>query len=307
MPSKFGGVATSKFGGQPIDSPEAITAEIQAGIPQAENDFLDKATGALPTIASALVAEPVAGLAGLASLPFKGAEAGDVVGTVRDAITIDPNTEAGRQGLMAIANNPAIKFLSDIDAKAKEVGGETGFDLAGPIGGAIGASLPTILESALGLKGVQTAAKTAKTASSAIDSATEAAVDAAKVIPEKAGELVSQGTAAVSNKLPGRRKAKELIESGQLGDARTAKFNLTDSGKIEVDPFAKESIKQGFDKGVVADIKSASAATRQKMRNMVNIMERGLNNSRFSALNRASDVVGDEANLSMQPSLLIIF
>ena len=119
MPSKFGGVEVSKFGGQPIDSPEAITAELQAGIPQSENDFLDKATGALPTIASALVAEPVAGLAGLASLPFKGAQAGDVVGTVRDAITIDPSTEAGRQGLMAIANNPAIKFLSDIDAKSK--------------------------------------------------------------------------------------------------------------------------------------------------------------------------------------------
>ena len=42
MPSKFGGVAASKFGGQPIDSPEAITAEIQAGIPTPEASFMEK-------------------------------------------------------------------------------------------------------------------------------------------------------------------------------------------------------------------------------------------------------------------------
>ena len=293
MPSKFGGVATSKFGGQPIDSPEAITAEIQAGIPTPEASFMEKATGAVPTIASAIVAEPIAGLAGLASVPFKGAEAGEVVDNVRQAITLDPSTEEGRQGLIAIANNPAIKFLSDIDAKAKEIGGETGFDLAGPIGGAIGESLPTILESALGLKAIQTSGKAASTVGAAAEAATVKAADAIAGVPGQVKQAVSDVGTNAKNQLPSRKKAKELIESGQLGDARTAKFNLTDSGKIEVDPFAKESIKQGFDKGVVADIKSASAATRQKMRNMVNIMERGLNNSRFSALNRASDVVGD--------------
>ena len=273
--------------------PADIAAEIQAGIPTPEASFMEKATGAVPTIASAIVAEPIAGLAGLASVPFKGAEAGEVVDNVRQAITLDPSTEEGRQGLIAIANNPAIKFLTEIDEKAKKIGGETGFDLAGPIGGAIGESLPTILESALGLKAIQTSGKAASTVGAAAETATVKAADAIADVPGQVKQAVSDVGTNVKNQLPSRKKAKELIESGEVSDSRTAQFILNDKGKIEADPFAQESIKQGFDKGTVAAIKGASASTRKKMLDMVNTMERGLNNARYSVLNRASDVIGE--------------
>ena len=271
---------------QPIDE----AAEIQAGIPQLGNDsFLDKATGAAPTLVSGAVGGMIGEAAGLATLPFNPTQARPVADQISSALTINPRTEAGMQGLRDVATNPGIKKVLEFDEFLRDNFKDAGGAVGGEVGRAVGDFIPSIIETMIGVKAAKSGVKAAGAASEALDGA----ADAAKVIPEKAGEIISDTKSAVADKLPGRKKAKELIESGQLGDARTAKFNLNDAGKIEVDPFAKESIKQGFDKGVVADIKGASAATRQKMRDMVNIVERGLNNSRFSALNRASDVVGD--------------
>ena len=59
------------------------------------------------------------------------------------------------------------------------------------------------------------------------------------------------------------------------------------------DPIQREAIRQGFDNGVVATVRGASPADRNKMRVMTDIMERGKNNSIYAASNRPGDVVGD--------------
>ena len=266
--------------------PADIAAEIQAGIPQSEDDFLDKATAVAPTLVSGAVGGMVGEAAGLAMLRSNPTMARPTADAISSMLTIDPRTDAGRQGLKDIANNTAIKKILEFDAFLRDNLKDAGGAVGGEAGRAIGDFVPSILEAMIGAKTVTSGVKAA-------DSAVDSVADVAKVIPEKAGELVSQGAEAVNNKLPGRKKAKELIESGEVSDSRTAQFILNDKGKIEADPFAQESIKQGFDKGTVAAIKGASASTRKKMLDMVNTMERGLNNARYSVLNRASDVIGE--------------
>ena len=68
------------------------------------------AVGAAETLlsfGSAAVAEPIAGIAGLAALPFQGEDAANTVNAVRDFIRIDPVTETGQnivQGVGVVAN-----------------------------------------------------------------------------------------------------------------------------------------------------------------------------------------------------------
>jgi len=117
-----------------------------------------------------------------------------------------------------------------------------------------------------------------------------------------AGSLGSAGTLlgdGVSSLLKGmaqksalKKQVAEQIASG-AGDTQTAKYMLNGAGKLAKDPNAKSAIKQGFDEGVVATVKGASPADRQKMRRMVSLLEQGKKNQRFSVLNRPSDVVGD--------------
>jgi len=58
------------------------------------------------------------------------------------------------------------------------------------------------------------------------------------------------------------------------------------------DPAAQAAIKQGFDDGVVSTIKAASDATKERMRNMVAIAKRGINERAFANKNRPADEVG---------------
>ncbi len=90
---------------------------------------------------------------------------------------------------------------------------------------------------------------------------------------------------------PAKQKIIEQIESGST-DVSTARFKI-EEGKLVGDKAAKGAIKQGFDKGVVADIKQSTPQTKAKMQKMVSLMERGKANARFAVENRASDVAGD--------------
>jgi hypothetical protein len=90
--------------------------------------------------------------------------------------------------------------------------------------------------------------------------------------------------------------AKEkLITQIQEGgtDKDLAKYIVTGGGKLQKDALALESIKQGFEPGVIAALKGSTKLDKQKMRKMVGIMERGKANTLFAVKNRASDVAGD--------------
>lgn len=107
------------------------------------------------TLGSGMIAEPLAGLAGLASAPFVGAErASEIIGGAREAMTYQPRTEAGQRAVMGVAESAPVQAIGKGLQTAEQTLGDIGFEVAGPVGGAIGASLPTAALEALGLKGV---------------------------------------------------------------------------------------------------------------------------------------------------------
>lgn len=111
------------------------------------------------TIATGAVAEPVAGLIGLGTLPFADAEkATENIEAVRNALTFIPQTPEGMAKLQRIAEviEPAA---APIQAAEKGLG-EAGFEEFGPIGGAIGETLPTAaLEAIPGVAAIRRAGK----------------------------------------------------------------------------------------------------------------------------------------------------
>lgn len=113
---------------------------------------------ALTTIATGAVAQPVAGVAGLATLPFAGAEKGaEVVEDVQSALTRGPQTRAGAKALEGFGQLAApITKILEVTSTAL---GDAGFDIAGPAGGAIAKALPTLILEAFGFKGTAALAR----------------------------------------------------------------------------------------------------------------------------------------------------
>lgn len=65
------------------------------------------------------------------------------------------------------------------------------------------------------------------------------------------------------------------------------------TGKVITDPVGKKASTQGFDPGLVAWIKTSTEATRRKMLQMLDIVDRGKANFREAGDNRPLNVVGD--------------
>lgn len=135
-----------------------------------------------------------------------------------------------------------------------------------------------------------------------------------------AQEAAKTGLAVFKRQSPAKQRIARLIEEGST-DVDTARFSIdtpraaklgdasqptssspfarlksaldVEGPKIKADPLAVETIKQGFDDGVIAAVKASSKTDQAKMLKMVNIMEEGKSNRRFAAENRPSDVVGD--------------
>ena len=156
-------VLRSKFPTEPdqqdTQQGSALGAVAESLEPAAQFLFNPKArTEALTTIGTGAVAQPVAGISGLVTTPFVGAEKGaGVVEGVESALTRDPQTEEGQKALQGFGElaAPITKILQ---ATEKTLG-DAGFDLAGPIGGALGKAIPTAIMEALGFKGTSTLAK----------------------------------------------------------------------------------------------------------------------------------------------------
>ena len=123
-----------------------------------------KAIGAvepLATIGTGIIAEPIAGLSGLAALPFTDKP---VVQNVREALTYNPKTESGQKNIQALGN--FLKPLGDAMEAIEQGSGDFGYDLGGPITGAIFSALPAAALEVLGLAAPKIGAKIASKASS---------------------------------------------------------------------------------------------------------------------------------------------
>lgn len=286
MPSKFGGIPVdqpvSRFGGIPIEA--AQPPPVQEPLPPGTFPSPAKPGGleAGLSIASTMVGEIAGGVTGLATAAIPGTAPGSgaaVSKSVREAFTYDPRTEEGKQALQDIGGSELVQSIGTALKGAEKTLGDAGFDLAGPIGGTIGAVIPTAILEGLGLAAPAIAARTAKTVGKA---ATET--------KEVAKQLFQYQS-------PAKQKIAELIET-RTGDIETARFKLGESlaegsPKVIKDRVAVEAIKQGFDEGVIAAVKGSSTADKQAFKKMVNIMEKGKKNARYAMENRPSDVVGD--------------
>lgn len=244
--------------------------------PQEEPSFMDSIIGGAESAASIIsgaVAEPIAGIVGLADAanPFAPEGAGgERVRQVREALTYQPRTEEG------IAEQQAV-----------------GEALA-PVGEAIAGLEESVGEGALSLTGSPTIAAAAQ----ALPAATAEVLTLGALTPATttAKQLTRQGR-QLAKQSATKQKIAKLISEGST-DKNVAKFKLQESmrtGKVKAvkDKVAIESMKQGFDEGVIAAVKGSSKADKAKMLEMTNIMETGKRNSKYAATNRPSDVAGD--------------
>lgn len=146
--SEAGG-STGKFSSLPANQETSgLAGKIDSGL----MTVLEPAA----TIGSSAIAEPLAGLFGL----FDAAINGDKSATkrieeVRKTLTFNPKTEAGKQGLKSFAEFPPIKLLGEAIQGSEKFLGDAGFEIAGPKGGAFGASIPTAVLEFLGLSSLK--------------------------------------------------------------------------------------------------------------------------------------------------------
>lgn len=107
----------------------------------------------LATLVTGAIAEPIAGLAGMAQAinPFAEAGAGvRAIEATREALTFQPRTEAGKAGLQTVGE--VLHPVGEAIQATEKTLGDIGFDIAGPVGGAIGATIPTAVLTAFGIK-----------------------------------------------------------------------------------------------------------------------------------------------------------
>lgn len=119
-----------------------------------QGTLFDRIVEPLVTLGTGAVAEPLAGLAGIVQPinPFTTAQTPtQAVEQTRESITFPPTTVEGKIGLQSIVEFPPVDlFVRGMQATEKFLG-DLGFDLLGPIGGAIGSAVPTAILEGLGL------------------------------------------------------------------------------------------------------------------------------------------------------------
>lgn len=213
------------------------------------------------SLASSAIAEPVAGLAGLAqslnplAAPGAGAR---TVESVREALTFEPRTGPGREAVegMGTALAPVGRAIQGAE---EALGGGTLEATGSPLLATGAAMAPAAALEVLGLKGVSS-------------------INASR-----------RRMAASKNDLVRRMQAGST-------DADIAKLDLVETDgtpKIVKDVKARETIRQGFDEGVISPIKRANRPTKDSMLRALAIMETGKKNRVFALKNRPSDVAGN--------------
>lgn len=123
-------------------------------------DYLMMGLEPAATMVSGAIAEPVAGIAGLAKTITTGAEAGaETIGQIQEAMTYQPRTEAGKRGMRAIGETlgPVIEPVGE----AVQAVGDIAYRAGGPIAGAGVVTALAAIPELLGLKGSRAAKKMA--------------------------------------------------------------------------------------------------------------------------------------------------
>lgn len=280
-----------------IDEPIAQEAP-QAVQPTAELGFLEQLRQLIPggaeqaQIARQGIAEPAAaiatgigttiagGAAGAISTPFVGTEKAEDIIKGTQELAYQPKSEAGKESLktvgelmqkgLDIANFP----ISGLAGLADLVSGQNIEQAGETIKSVQKIGLPKTA-------GLQTLEATGDPLLATVTEMTPALVGAFFPIKNIVGKNMAL-----------KQKIADKIKAGAT-DKPLANYMVSGAGKLKSDPLAKESIKQGFDQGVIAAVKGSSKADKTKMLKMVDTMKKGKENALFAIKNRPSDVAGN--------------
>lgn len=257
------------------------------------------------TLASGIVADPLAKIVDIASTPFAGVEKGTQYGqSVRDTMTQMPVTPKGKQyvGRTAEFLAPVGEFFQGIgtgikagveSATGSEVAGEMTKDIASLIPDILGIKIGTKLAKPIRLKnpdGTPTKELRALLARQGLEYEAlrpEVKAGLPAVYTGSAKDLASS-TAAGEFAAGGR-------QAGLAGVTPTGKGEMPfGQGGVQKDPVGMEAVRQGWEEGFVAAVKTATPTTRSYMDQMLQQYRAFRANQAFDTnLPRPSDIAGD--------------
>ncbi|MCP3999403.1 MAG: hypothetical protein GY727_00615 [Gammaproteobacteria bacterium] len=204
----------------------------------------DKAVGTLETIGtvgSSMIAEPIAGLAGIAQSinPFADEGAGaQAVQATREALTYEPRTEEGKEQLQSVgeALSPVGEVLEGVERGL----GETVLEKTGsPELAAIAHSLPTAVLEAIGIKG------------------TGRAKSIAKAVPDDAAQSVLDASKKFDVPVMTSDVAPPKTYAGRFAQSLNEKLGVLGSGKARASQqVARENAVQGLADNLDIDLDS---------------------------------------------------
>lgn len=300
-----GTMTESQFQDEYGDAPDVFGQAVpDAPIPEEDRSLGEQALGA--------------GEAALTTLTgATGGTLGMMGGTLQGVISELRSGEFGSNEAAQRIADRAEKAMADLTYAPRT---ESGQEYVGDIG-EVGAAMAPL--AGLGGQAAQIG-QMAKAASPQVSQAARSATQAAKRATKPATD-VAKGVFQYQS--PTKQRIGRLLQE-KSGDIETARYKLKDSApdveirgagenllgapelpktatdkfkaaldfagpKVKKDKLATESIKQGFDEGVIASIKASSPLDRIKMSKMVEIMEKGKKNKAFAVRNRPSDIAGD--------------
>lgn len=303
---------------QPAIDPN-IMANAQAKNPQfipdpgvGINTFVEPAL----SLVSGAIAEPVAGLAGLASAPFVGADkAADIVGETREGMTFQPRSAQGKAGQRALGEfvaggiDAASEALAPIQQASSEVGGgplfsgDIAFNLTGsPELATLAETTPTLVAELFGVHALRSIkpgtrllkpdGNPTKLLENRLDKQglvfNGLTPEARSSIPEFApkGLIPSSGDAASSV----NEAVKQQIKSGARDNSLATLKVVGDN--VVPDKAGLEAVRQGFDDGFVQAVKTASPESKSAMSKMLDITQKVGKNRRAALDSRPTDIVG---------------
>lgn len=235
-----------------IKEPETATSAVTEG--SVFGDFFRT----LGAVGSSIVAEPAAGLAGLAS--FVGT-AGDVeraaqtVESAREALTYTPETSGSQAALQAIGETlaPIAEGLETVSSAT----GDVIYEWTGsPELAAVAYSLPTLALEVAGVKGAR-----------------------GGITRIKDADLRKAQKAALQD--------PELKYSGSVAEVK-----LNKKGQLVEDAAGKRLVENGIRENDAAVITNSTPSTKKQMREMVSIFEQGKGNDILSMSNKTTKPIG---------------
>ena len=224
------------------------------------NDNFNTINESAATMLSGAAAEPLAGLAGIGAAIIPGGRTGgEMVDHVRDTLTYRPRSENSRQALgnMADALSPVTEAMQGVE----QASGNMGYEAAGPVGGAIGATLPTAAMEALGIGAMRRGARGVETAKNIARAEPSAASREVLEAGQRLDVPVLNTDVNPPNTFAGKVMQSFSEKMGPLGSG-TARASQQAARQEAVESLAKEfgaELNSPFAEQMVSSLKSKHA------------------------------------------------